>query len=70
MAKEQAGTHERFSLNIHKAKGYLWLLNYLHPMLGVCMLSRSVVSDSVIPWTVPHQAPLPKEFSRQEYWNV
>ena len=22
-----------------------------------------------IPWTVAHQAPLPMEFSRQEYWN-
>ena len=23
----------------------------------------------VIPWTVVHLAPLPMEFSRQEYWN-
>ncbi|KAI4548142.1 hypothetical protein MG293_000472 [Ovis ammon polii] len=33
-----------------------------------CVLSRSVVSDSVAPWTVAHQATLPMEFSRQEYW--
>ena len=29
--------------------------------------SRSVMSDSVTPWTVAHQAPLSMEFSRQEY---
>ena len=34
-----------------------------------CVLSRSIVSDSVAPWTVAHQAPLPMEFSRQEYWT-
>ena len=31
--------------------------------------SHSVVSDSVIPWTVACQAHLSMEFSRQEYWN-
>ena len=31
--------------------------------------SHSVVSDSVIPWTVACQAPLSMVFSRQEYWN-
>ena len=30
-------------------------------------VSRSFVSNSVIPWTVAHQAPLSMEFSRQEY---
>ena len=29
----------------------------------------SVMSDSVTPWTVAHQAPLSMEFFRQEYWN-
>ena len=29
----------------------------------------SIFSDSMIPWTVAHQAPLSMEFSRQEYWN-
>ena len=33
------------------------------------MLSRSVVSDSVTPWTVVCQAPLSMEFPRQEYWG-
>ena len=27
------------------------------------------MSDSVTPWTVARQAPLPMEFSRQEYWS-
>ena len=31
--------------------------------------SHRVASDSVIPWTVAHQAPLTMEFSRQEYWS-
>ena len=30
------------------------------------LLSHSVVSDFVAPWTVAHQAPLSLEFSRQE----
>ena len=29
----------------------------------------SVMSDSVMPWTVARQAPLSMEFSRQEYWS-
>ena len=32
-------------------------------------VSLSVVSNSAIPWTVAHQAPLSMEFSRQEYWS-
>ena len=35
----------------------------------VVPVSRSVMSDSAIPWTVAHQAPLSLEFSRQEYWS-
>ena len=31
--------------------------------------SRSVMSYSAAPWIVAHQAPLPVEFSRQEYWS-
>ena len=27
------------------------------------------MSDSAIPWTVAHQAPLSMGFSRQEYWS-
>ena len=32
-------------------------------------ISCSVVSNSAIPMTVAHQAPLSMEFSRQEYWS-
>ena len=35
--------------------------------LALCCLSQSVMSDSVIPWTVAHQASLSMGFSRQEY---
>ena len=35
----------------------------------VCVLSHSVVFDSVIPRTVAHQALLSMEFSRKEYWS-
>ena len=34
------------------------------------MLSCSVVFDSVLPWTVACQAPLPTGFARLEYWSV
>ena len=48
-----------------------------HQKRGICSLdmkemssvSRSVVSDSVTPWTVTHQAPLSMEFTRQENWR-
>ena len=33
------------------------------------MLSYSVMSDSVTPWTVAHQAPPSMEFSRLDYWS-
>ena len=36
---------------------------------AVCVLGRSVVSDSLRPWTVNCQAPLPMRFSRPEYWG-
>ena len=35
----------------------------------VCVPSYPVVSDSVTPWAVTHQAPLSMEFSRQECWS-
>ena len=36
----------------------------------VYVFSCSVVSSDLWPpWTVAHQAPLPMEFSRQEYWR-
>ena len=33
------------------------------------MCACSVVCDAATPWTIAHQAPLSKEFSRQEYWS-
>ena len=35
----------------------------------VCVLSNSVVSDSVTSWTVALQALLPMGFSWQKYWS-
>ena len=35
----------------------------------MCVFGCSVVSLSVTPWTVAHQAPLSMEFSRQEHWS-
>ena len=40
----------------------------LHHVMYVCV-SHSVVSDSVTPWTVAHQAFLSMGFCRQEYWS-
>ena len=41
--------------------------------LPLCLLlflfSRSVVSDSVTPWTISPPSPLSMVFSRQEYWS-
>ena len=31
--------------------------------------SHSFVSDSAIPWTIAHEAPLSAGLSRQEYWK-
>ena len=36
----------------------------------LCELCRSVVSDSVTPWTVARQAPLSMGFPKQEYWSI
>ena len=33
------------------------------------MLGCSVLSNSVTPWAVVHQAPLSTEFSKQDYWS-
>ena len=33
------------------------------------LVSCTVVSDSVVPWTVTFLAPLSVEFSKQEYWS-
>ena len=45
-----------------------WFPGYLCVCVCVCV-SCAVMSNSAIPWTVAHQAPLSKGFSRQEYWS-
>ena len=37
--------------------------------VDLCVLSYSVVSDSVTPWIVARKSPLTMEFSRQEHWS-
>ena len=62
-----------YFLNTHYMHGLLVTFN--HPLFFsniACekvSVSRSVVPDSVTPWTVAHQAPLSMRFSRQGYWN-
>ena len=46
---------------------YTWIIFQLFQWIMIC--TCSVVSDTAIPWTVAHQAPLSMEFSRQEYWS-
>ena len=43
---------------------YIMYIKYIY----VCV-SRLVVSNSVIPWTIARQAPLSVGFSRQECWS-
>ena len=51
----QARTLEWVAISFYNAWKWKW--------------SRSVVSDSAIPWTAAYQAPLSLGFSRQEYWS-
>ena len=44
------------------------LIGYVYVCVCVCV-SRSVMTDSVTPCTVAHQAPLSRGFPRQEYWS-
>ena len=44
----------------------LWYIQFNEMKAKRCV-SRSVTSNSAIPCTVAHQAPLAEEFSRQEY---
>ena len=42
---------------------------FIHVYTYIYSVSCSIVSDSVIPWTVTLQAPLSMGFPRQEYWS-
>ena len=44
-------------------------MSYVDIILCWAVLSHSVMSDSVTPWTVAHQALLSVGFSGQEYWS-
>ena len=48
-----------------------WVLRHTKDSFDVCarVLSCSVLSDAVTPGIMAHQAPLPLEFSKQEYWS-
>ena len=63
------------------AKGQTWLRDWTelilflryytnaHFIVYVCLLSRSIMSNSVTLSIVAHQPPLSMGFSRQEYWS-
>ena len=44
-------------------------IKHLQVGINMCALTHSVVSDSVTPWTVAHQAPLSMGLFKQEYWS-
>ena len=50
-------------------KGFQVVFFFFNFYYSVCVKSLSRVRLFAIPWTVAHQAPLPMEFSRQEYWS-
>ena len=39
------------------------------PCIGMCLCAHSVASNSAMPWTVVHQAPMSMELPRHEYWS-
>ena len=60
-----ACVHTWVSMLMHISK-----ISCVYVYKSVCaVLSCSVVSDSVIPWIIAHQAPLSIGFSRREYWS-
>ena len=48
---------------------FQWSLYSSGLMPYVYVLSRSVMSDSLRPWTIAHQVPLSMALSTQEYWH-
>ena len=60
------GRHQPYTVASHS--GVKSSAAQRHPVESESV-SCSVVSDSVAPWTVAHQATLSMEFSRQEYWS-
>ena len=60
-------------LYVASFSGWLFPMNRLAHVVSFILslwFSCSVTSDSfATPWTISHQAPLSKEFSRQGYWS-
>ena len=57
-----------FSFSISPSNEYSWQIIIVHGS-SLFSFSRSVVSNSVTPWAIVHQAALFLGFSRQEYWS-
>ena len=56
-------------LKVFCRHGFLKQNAFVLPNIPYVCVSLSVMSSSVTPWTIGHQAPLSMEFSRQEYWS-
>ena len=57
-----------YDLVQHCPSHSFYIYNFVCMCACVCV-GRSVLSDSVTPWTIAHWAPLFMGFSRQEYWG-
>ena len=56
-------------LKVFSRHGFLKQNAFVLPNIPYVCVSRSVMSNSVTPWTIGCQALLSMEFSRQEYWS-
>ena len=68
------GSHFHFvlvskSYATHMHRTSKWQIRLWIQVCLIPSISHSVVSDSVTPWTLAHQAPLSAGFPRQEYWS-
>ena len=69
--EKPCGSREGFQSSC-KSQNQTFRLLVQHSFYNVCVcacVSRSIVSDSVTPWTAAFLATLSTEFSRQEYWS-
>ena len=56
-------------LKVFSRHGFLKQNAFVLPNIPYVCVSRSVMSNSVTPWTIGCQALLSMELSRQEYWS-
>ena len=54
---------------VYNSRKTNWMKSTLAMLTCVIVLSHSVMSDFLTPWTVARQAPPSMGFSRQEYWS-